>query len=43
MGRFPVDRGRKIRVNKDIKVGEAAVLRVFNGVLEVRGEGVDVG
>ena len=33
MGRFPVDRSREIWVDEDIKIGKAAVFRVFDGVL----------
>ena len=43
MGGFPIDRGREVRMEKDIKIGKKAVLRVFYGVLEVGREGVDVG
>ena len=42
MGRLPVDRGRKVRMEEDVQVGKKASLGVLDGVLEVRGEGVEV-
>ena len=43
MCRFPVDRGREVGMEKDVKIGEKSILRVLDGVLEIWSKGVDVG
>ena len=42
VGRLPVDRGRKVRMEEDVQVGKKASLGVLDGVLEVGGKGVEV-
>ena len=43
MGRFPIDRGREVRVKKDVEIGEKAIFWVFDGVLEIWSKRVDEG
>ena len=43
MGRFPIDRGREVRVKKDVEIGEKAIFWVFDGVFEIWSKRVDEG